>query len=54
VTIEVSSPAFEAGATIPKKHTGEGQDVSPPLNWSSLPQVELTSPGNQGDSDHLR
>jgi Raf kinase inhibitor-like YbhB/YbcL family protein len=38
VTIEVSSPAFEAGATIPKKHTGEGQDVSPPLQWSKLPQ----------------
>jgi Raf kinase inhibitor-like YbhB/YbcL family protein len=38
VTIEVSSSAFEAGATIPKKHTGEGQDVSPPLRWNSLPQ----------------
>ena len=38
MTIEVSSPAFEAGATIPKKHTGEGQDISPPLRWSSLPQ----------------
>jgi Raf kinase inhibitor-like YbhB/YbcL family protein len=38
VTIEVSSPAFEAGATIPKKHTGEGPDVSPPLRWSGLPQ----------------
>ena len=38
MTIEVSSPAFEAGATIPRKHTGEGQDVSPPLRWSSIPQ----------------
>jgi Raf kinase inhibitor-like YbhB/YbcL family protein len=38
VTIEVSSSAFEPGATIPKKHTGEGQDVSPPLRWSSLPR----------------
>jgi hypothetical protein len=38
VSIEVSSPAFELGATIPKKHAGEGQDVSPPLRWSSLPQ----------------
>jgi Raf kinase inhibitor-like YbhB/YbcL family protein len=36
--IEVSSPAFKAGATIPKRHTGEGKDVSPPLEWSSLPQ----------------
>ena len=38
MTIEVSSPAFESGATIPKRHTGEGEDVSPPLRWSSLPQ----------------
>ena len=38
MTIEVSSSAFEAGATIPKKHTGEGQDVSPPLEWGGLPQ----------------
>jgi hypothetical protein len=38
VTIEVSSSAFESGATIPKRHTGEGEDLSPPLKWSSLPQ----------------
>jgi phosphatidylethanolamine-binding protein (PEBP) family uncharacterized protein len=36
--IEVSSPAFEAGDAIPKRHTGEGEDISPPLQWSSLPQ----------------
>jgi Raf kinase inhibitor-like YbhB/YbcL family protein len=36
--IEVSSPAFESGATIPKRHTGEGEDISPPLRWNSLPQ----------------
>ena len=36
--IEVSSPAFERGGTIPAKHTGEGQDVSPPLEWSELPE----------------
>jgi Raf kinase inhibitor-like YbhB/YbcL family protein len=39
VTIEVSSPTFEQGATIPKRYTGEGQDVSPPLRWSGLPQA---------------
>ena len=38
MTIEVMSPAFESGATIPKRHTGEGEDVYPPLRWSSLPQ----------------
>jgi Raf kinase inhibitor-like YbhB/YbcL family protein len=38
VTIEVSSPSFEPGATIPERHTGEGQDVSPPVQWGGLPQ----------------
>jgi Raf kinase inhibitor-like YbhB/YbcL family protein len=38
VTIEVSSPSFEPGATIPERHTGEGQDVSSPLQWGRLPQ----------------
>jgi Raf kinase inhibitor-like YbhB/YbcL family protein len=36
--IEVSSPAFEQGGSIPRKHTGEGQDVSPALRWSGLPE----------------
>jgi len=36
--IEVSSPAFEPGGSIPRKHTGEGQDVSPALRWSGLPE----------------
>jgi Raf kinase inhibitor-like YbhB/YbcL family protein len=38
MTIALSSPAFEPGGTIPTKHTGEGQDVSPPLRWSGLPE----------------
>ncbi len=38
MAIEVSSPAFEPGGPIPRKHTGEGQDVSPALNWSGLPE----------------
>jgi Raf kinase inhibitor-like YbhB/YbcL family protein len=41
--LHISSSAFEAGQPIPKKHTGDGTDVSPPLAWSSLPEgtVEL-------------
>jgi Raf kinase inhibitor-like YbhB/YbcL family protein len=31
------SPAFEPGAEIPRRHTCEGQDVSPPLAWSDPP-----------------
>jgi len=37
MTIQVSSPAFEAGGRIPTKYTGEGEDVSPPLRWSGAP-----------------
>lgn len=39
----LTSPAFQHNHPIPPKYTGEGQDVSPPLNWSGLPQgtVEL-------------
>ena len=38
MTIEVSSPAFESDTIIPKKYTGEGHDISPPLKWSGLPE----------------
>ena len=34
---KISSNAFNEGASIPKKHGGEGQDVSPPLAWDSAP-----------------
>jgi Raf kinase inhibitor-like YbhB/YbcL family protein len=36
--LSVTSAAFSQGATIPTKHTGEGDDVSPPLNWSQVPE----------------
>lgn len=36
--ITVISSAFKDGSPIPKKHTGEGEDVSPPLEWSSVPK----------------
>jgi Raf kinase inhibitor-like YbhB/YbcL family protein len=36
--VRVSSPAFEPGGAIPKKHTGEGPDVSPALTWAGLPE----------------
>ena len=38
MTISVTSTAFEAGQPIPKKYSGEGQDLSPPLAWSNVPQ----------------
>lgn len=33
----LTSPAFEDGQPIPRRHTGEGEDFSPPLRWSNLP-----------------
>ena len=38
LTIEVTSSAFTDGAPIPTKYTCEGEDVSPPLGWSGVPQ----------------
>lgn len=35
--IQIVCPAFASGESIPKKFTCEGQDVSPPLVWSNLP-----------------
>jgi len=37
-TIVVTSAAFEPGARIPVKYTGEGENVSPPLGWSGAPE----------------
>jgi len=33
----ITSPAFAAGGKIPRKHTCEGDDVSPRLAWSGVP-----------------
>jgi Raf kinase inhibitor-like YbhB/YbcL family protein len=38
MVIQLTSPAFKEGEAIPKKYTGEGADVSPPLNWSGVPE----------------
>ena len=38
VTIEVTSPAFKAGETIPEKYSCDGADLSPPLEWSQAPE----------------
>lgn len=36
--MKVTSSAFENHGSIPKKHTGEGEDVSPALSWSGAPE----------------
>lgn len=36
--MQLTSTAFQNGSAIPQKHTGEGEDVSPALAWSDLPE----------------
>jgi hypothetical protein len=37
MTFELTSPAFAAGAEIPRKYTCDGDDVSPALEWHDAP-----------------
>jgi Raf kinase inhibitor-like YbhB/YbcL family protein len=37
MTLKITSPVFADNATIPAKYTCEGDDVSPPLAWSGVP-----------------
>ena len=36
--MQLVSSAFENGGPIPKRHTGEGDDVSPALSWTEAPE----------------
>lgn len=59
--MRVTSSAFGSMAGIPARHTGEGEDVSPPLAWADAPagaksfavvchdpDAPLVSPGSYG------
>jgi Raf kinase inhibitor-like YbhB/YbcL family protein len=35
--VELTSPSFVQQGEIPERHTCEGQDISPPLEWSGAP-----------------
>ena len=35
--LEISSPMFNNGQTIPKQYTADGKNISPPLKWSQPP-----------------
>ncbi len=43
MTLTIESPAFQNNAVVPRKHTGDGADFSPPLTWTGVPTgtVEL-------------
>ena len=37
MTFTLTSPAFKEGERMPVKYTGEGADLSPPLEWAEAP-----------------
>ena len=39
MAIEVTSTAFSEGEMIPARFTCDGQDISPPLAWSGVPDT---------------
>jgi Raf kinase inhibitor-like YbhB/YbcL family protein len=36
--LSLTSPAFKDGGTIPREFTCDGEGISPPLRWSSVPK----------------
>jgi hypothetical protein len=35
---DLTSPAFDEGGPIPERYTCDGEDVSPPLEWTGVPE----------------
>lgn len=42
MTLDLVSSAFEDGENIPSKYTCDGSNVSPPLEWSGVPEDAKT------------
>lgn len=38
MTLTITSPAFSHNGEIPTRHTCDGEDISPALEWSGLPE----------------
>jgi Raf kinase inhibitor-like YbhB/YbcL family protein len=41
-TFQITSPAFTTGSTIAEKYSCTGENVSPPLRWSGVPDAAKT------------
>ena len=39
MSLILSSTAFKNGGEIPSKYTCEGEDISPPLTWTGVPEA---------------
>ena len=35
--MQLTSPAFKDGEMLPKRHTGDGEDLSPEMDWTGAP-----------------
>lgn len=42
MTLSITSTAFEEGGSIPAVYTCEGDDISPPLSFSGVPELAQT------------
>lgn len=42
MVISLKSPAFKEGESIPSRHTCEGYNISPPLEWNNLPDDTMS------------
>lgn len=42
MTLTLSSPDFSEGSSIPRRHTCDGEDVSPALSWEGAPDDTLS------------
>lgn len=38
MAIQITSDAFQNGEPIPRRHTCDGEDLSPPLRWTGVPE----------------
>ncbi len=53
MSFDIASAAFASGDEIPKRYTCEGDDVSPPLSWTNMPDgakslvLIVDDPGDQ-------
>ena len=52
--VDLSSPAFTRGATLPVRFTADGTDVSPPLVWRGCPHGTRSFALVVEDPDALR
>ncbi len=39
MSVEVTSSAFDDGGFIPARYTCDAEDVSPPLEWTGIPEA---------------